>query len=292
MVFKKTVVWGCPLHQHTNSYVYAAYYKAFKHMGFDAYWLNSTSDVSGMDFSDTLFFTEGQHDGNIPIRNDCKYILHNCSNPKYKDLNPENKLGLQVYTNDVLIYDTQKVDDGVYVAKGGRGLFQPWATDLLPNEINMAWADIPRKREIHWVGTMGDGLFGNRNEIEAFVKEARKEGISFSCHGPGSTSFEDNLALIQKSFLAPAIHGTWQAKQGYIACRIFKNVSYGHLAATNCKAAADLFQGNVIYAADTAQLFHESKKKTGDKRMILEAMKLVRDKHTYVNRIKQILSMF
>lgn len=290
-MFKKYIVWGCPLHQHTNSYVYAAFYKALKAMGFDAYWINDQSDVSGFDFANSMFITEGQHSNNIPLRDDCKYVLHNCCHDKWKTLKPENKLGLQVYTDDVYKWNTEKVDEGVYLMRQGRGLFQPWATDLLPDEINLSWADLPRKREIHWVGTICGGEFGNINEIERFRQAAATKGISFHHHGPGSTSFEDNKRLIQESFVAPAIHGTWQAQKGYIACRVFKNISYGQLGVTNSKAAYDLLHQKMVYSPDTATLFHEAVRQMENKEMILAAMQIVKEKHTYVNRIKSILSV-
>lgn len=290
-MFKKAIVWGCELHQHTNSYVYAAFHKAFKSMGFDAYWLNKDSNVSGMDFADSLFITEGQHDGNIPLRDDCKYVTHNCCDSKWETIKKENRLGLQVYTDDVLQWETEKLGAGIYVSRAGRGLFQPWATDLLPEEINLDWADLPRKNEIHWVGTISTGTFGNTNEIDQFKNAASNSGIPFHYHPPGSTSFEDNKRLIQESYMAPAIHGTWQAQKGYIACRVFKNISYGQTAGTNCKRAAELFDGNLICNADPNQLFYDLKSDLGNKGRIRDLMKIVKEKHTYINRIKTILDV-
>ena len=290
-MFKKAIVWGCGLHQHTNSYVYAAFHKAFKAMGFDAYWLNKDSDVSGMDFANSLFITEGQHDGNIPLRNDCKYVTHNCCDPKWETVKRENRLGLQVYTDDVLQWETTKLAPGTYVSADGHGLFQPWATDLLPEEINLDWADLPRKNECHWVGTYSTGEFGNTNEIDQFKAAARENGISFHFHPPGSSSFEDNKRLIQESYLAPAIHGTWQARKGYIACRVFKNISYGQMAGTNCLRAAEIFDGNLIFNSDCRQLFHDLKKIMEDKGRVKSLMKIVKEKHTYINRVQTILSV-
>lgn len=291
-MFSKFVVWGVPLHQHTNSYVYAGFHKAAKAMGFDAYWLNERSDISGMDFSNTLFLTEGQHDGNIPLRDDCKYVLHNCCSPKYSAIKPENKMTLQVYTDDApLKWKAQPIGDGSYVLNKDRCLFQPWATDLLANEIDLSWSDLPRTNEIHWCGTIGAGQFGNENEINSFKTEATKSGLSFHYHPPGSTSFDENKRLIQRSYMAPAIHGTWQAQNGYIACRVFKNISYGHLGSTNSKPAVSIFGDNIVYASSTGQLFHDTKQRLQDKKAILEGMRLVREKHTYVNRIQTILSV-
>ena len=291
MKFKKAVVWGVPLHQHTNSYVYAAFHKAFKAMGYDAYWLNEHSDVSGMNFADTLFITEGQHDRNIPLRNDCKYVLHNTNPAKYADIKPENKLLLQVFTNDVFQWKTEIVAEGSYYMKEGHLLFQSWGTDLLPEEINFDWASHPRKHESHYVGTVTGGQFGNTDEVGKFKRACDERGINFVVHPPGSASFEDNLRLIQQSFMAPALHGTWQAEKGYLSCRLFKNISYGQLGVTNSKAAYDLLHGKVIYNEDEYQLFYDAWPHITDTNRIVDLMKLVKEKHTYINRINTILSV-
>lgn len=287
---KKFIVWGCRLHQHTNSYVYAGYFKAAKAMGLDAHWLYPDSDVSGMDFADSLFLTEGQHNGNIPIRDDCTYVLHNCVGQPWDSL--KRRLVLQTYTDDAPRKWGAKAMDGFpgsYTI--GDGIWQPWATDLLPHEIDLASADLPRSNEIHWVGTMGGGRFGNENEINPFKDAAIANGCSWHYHGPGSTSFDQNRELIQRSFLAPTITGQWQTEVGYIPCRIFKNSSYGHLMATNSKACHDLLDGHGVYSLDTRELFHKARAAMGDKDMIRNAMKLIKEKHTFVNRINAILSL-
>lgn len=286
----KFIVWGCELHQHTNSYVYAGFYKAAKAMGMDAYWLNANSNTSGINFANSIFITEGQHDGNIPIRDDCRYVLHNCTNPKWDVV--KNKVMLQTYTYDAdHKWMAQPLDGfpGSYVL--GNGIWQPWATDLLPGEIDISWSNIQRTMEIHWVGTYGGGRFGNENEINAFRAAALAAGCSWHYHPPGSTSFEGNRELIQRSFLAPTITGQWQTEVGYIPCRIFKNSSYGHLMATNNKACFDLLNGHGIYAHNTQELFNKARQMAGNKNIIMAAMKLIQDKHTFINRINAILSV-
>lgn len=298
-MFKKFIVWGCNLHEHTNSYVYAAFFKAFKAMGLDAYWLNEKSDVSGMDFSNSLFITEWQHAGGIPKRKDCKYVLHNCNPKDYEGL---NILHLQTYTDPCRdgtcvhkhVGKPSKLNDyGSWYLDDPREptLFQPWATDLLPQEINFDDASAPRVREVNWIGTIGAGLYGNVNEIEPFKRACIENGIVFNHRGPGSTSFEDNRAFIKKSYIAPAIHGTEQCRVGYIACRIFKNISYGQMGATNCKAAQELFNGKLVYNPDTQQLFYDAQARKDDVPAIVECMKIVKDKHTYINRINTILEV-
>lgn len=305
--FKKAIVWGCGLHEHTNSYVYAAFHKAFGHMGFDAYWLNEKSDVSGMDFSNSIFLTEWQHSKGMPKRKDCKYILHNCDPKDYDGL---SVLHLQTYTDPCIAGTCVHNQDkgGIYEHPGSpekindhgswfldtpsrKTLFQPWATDLVPDEINFDDATAPRVKESHWCGTIGGGLYGNINEIEPFKKALADNGIAWCYHGIGATSFAENRELVRKSYMAPAIQGTEQCRVGCITCRIFKNISYGQMGATNCKATSDLFGGAIVYNPDTYQLFYDTQERQRDPRNIVEAMKIVKDKHTYINRISTILSV-
>ena len=107
--FKKVVIWGHKLHSHTHSYIHAAFYKAFNYLGYNTFWLDDSDLVDGIDFSSSLFITEGQVDKNIPLRADCRYILHNAYSAKYHDfLRSGNAIRLQVYTNDCLAYEFSK----------------------------------------------------------------------------------------------------------------------------------------------------------------------------------------
>lgn len=306
--FKKAVVWGCPLHQHTNSYVYAGFYKAFKAMGFDASWLNEDSDVSGMDFSNTLFLTEWQHAGNMPRRKDCKYVLHNCDPKDYEGM---DVLHLQVYTTDcttgTCVHGAiehlkhglpDKINEyGSWLADddGKRTLIQPWATDLLPHEIDLSWAEMPRQRETYWVGTLGtthypEDVYSNLNEVENFMRACEENGIPFIHKGPGSCSFEENKSLIQRSYMAPAILSTEHCRVGCVTCRVFKNISYGQMAGTNSRAASGFFP-ELVFNEDTYSLFYDIDSRREDTEAVKSLMKLVRDRHTYVNRISTILEV-
>ena len=39
-MFEKVIIWGHKLHTHTHSYIHYGFYKAFKHLNYDVYWLN------------------------------------------------------------------------------------------------------------------------------------------------------------------------------------------------------------------------------------------------------------
>lgn len=292
--FSKVVIWGHPLHSHTNSYVFDGYFKAFKFLGYNTYWLTDRDDVSGMDFSNTLFFTEHQDDEKMPKRADCKYILHNCPAEEYAHIPSQNKLGLQVFRascpeHNAGQYVAEKIDNGVYF--GDRTLYQPWATNLLPHEIDFESAHIERTKTFNWVGTIGGQLYGNEDQINPFKRACEENGVQFAQHGPARISHEEHQRLIQQSYVAPGIHGLWQCQNGYVSDRLFKNISYGQLGVTNCRASQEFFSGELVFNEDTHQLFHDALPYLKDVHRIQGQMRFVKEKHTFINRIETILSV-
>lgn len=292
--FDKVVIWGHKLHSHTHSYIHHAFYRAFQHMGYQAYWFDNNDDIRNIDMSNALFITEGQVDNGIPLRQDARYILHNCNLTKYQSFfKAGHCILLQVYTDDVLTRPVTKVDDFIYYDLADKCIYMPWATDLLPHEIDAIKKEIPhmrRNKNIWWVGTIGGGEFGNINQLEPFQKacaESRKRFRS-AMH----KSVEDTIKDIQHSYMAPAIVGAWQQKVGYIPCRIFKNISYGQMGVTNSRHVYELFKKKIVYNPDTYQLFYDAKKRTENMSQaeLFELMDFVRDKHTYVNRIETLVS--
>jgi len=293
--FKKVIIWGHKLHSHTHSYIHWAFYRTFKHLGYDTYWFDNSDDVRGFDFSGSLFITEGQVDQKMPVRDDCRYILHNCDGARYKSLKDKDLcICLQVYTHDCLPRKVEEVDDFIFVDRGDRCIYMPWATDLLPHEIDAQKERIQREgmtrsHIIHWVGTSSTGEFGNIDEINAFRKAAAQHGLSFKFDR--NLSMEDNIRVIQASYVAPALQGAWQVKNGYIPCRIFKNISYGKMGVTNSETVSRLFKGKIVYNPDCYRLCYDAvaRVKNMSQDDLFELMDLVRTKHTYINRIHWLL---
>ena len=105
---------------------------------------------------------------------------------------------------------------------------------------------------------------------------------------------EENIELMQTAQLAPSLQGAWQCKQGYIPCRIFKNISYGAIPITNAKTVYELFDKKIIYHSDSYQLGLESIKRlqTWSLDDQYKWMDLVKEKHTYLNRIESLFQFF
>lgn len=260
-------------------------------MGVKVNWLDDSDNVSRFNFGNTLFITEGQVDKKIPVRTDCFYVLHNCETEKYKEIYAQKRcIVMQVYTDDVLGRAVEKLDDCVYF--DGLCLYIPWATDLLPHEIEKNKPDVAfnrKSKKIYWVGSLWGGEFGNIEQIDPFRKNCAENGIKF-IHAVNK-SMKKNIKLIKKSYLAPAIVGRWQQEKGYIPCRIFKNISYGQFGLTNSPRVSELFSNKIALNTDTYQLFNDAKTRLDNMPVseLHQLMDFVAKKHTYLNRISSIL---
>jgi hypothetical protein len=295
---KKVVIWGHLLDTHTHSYIHGAFFKAFKSLGYDTYWIGNNDDVSGMDFNDTLFITESQVDSNIPIIKNSYYVLHNCSTEKY--INGGCKcLNIQTLKENIRNNKSLGIHLNNYTVlyKGGIDiLYMCWGTDLLPDEIDLNNAKNNSGGCCVWIGTYGGGesKFENWSNLDPFFEMCKINNIDIININPWSkpVSFEENIRLINNSYIAPAIQGKWQVDNGYIPCRIFKNISYGHYGYTNSKSVMDIFDGPLIYSPDIRDLFNkiiENKNNNLHIDNLKYLMEEVKNKHTYINRINDIL---
>ena len=100
------------------------------------------------------------------------------------------------------------------------------------------------------------------------------------------------LERTANSFLAPAIVGKWQGERGYIPCRIFINIAAGQLGVTNSRRVYELFDQKIVYNTDTYQLFSDAleRLRTWSLEDQYALMDVVKNKHTYLNRIETILN--
>lgn len=288
--FDKVVIWGHKLHSHTHSYIHKGFHDAFAHLGYPTYWFDNQDNIENYDLSNALFITEGQVDQNIPLRDDGIYITHNCS-AKYQAL---RHAGLQVYTDAVLtMSNLVQVAPFIYFDLPGKGIFMPWATNLLPHQIDKikeSLSRVKKQRVAYWIGTYGEGYFGNHTELDPFMFVSRSNGIPFIIRN-GNVGEEEHQKLITSSYLAPTIVGEWQKRVGYIPCRIFKNISYGQMGVTNSRQAYELFEGKIVYNPNTFQLFYDAQDRLSTVTLdeIYELMDFVKTKHTYINRAQTIL---
>lgn len=288
-MFKRVIIWGHPLHSHTQSYVHAGYARGFKHLGYDVKWLSGgPASAVGLDLDGALVLTEGQVDQHLPAHAGATYVLHNCNAAKYL-ATTDRVLGLQVWTRDAMGHAGEDFAPAVKHCPGdGLGtIFQPWAAYLLPHEISDDVVYRWRDPISVWVGTIGGGEFGNEGELVGWRSACARAQMPF-LHVEG-ISFDEERDLTRRALLAPAITGRWQREVRLLPCRAWKVASHGHVVATNSEAVRDIFEGLAVYAEDTFTLFDLVMGTTEDRERMRATAAFVREKHTYLNRCRAIL---
>jgi hypothetical protein len=298
---KKVIIWGHKNTQHTHKYIHSSYYKAFKYLelngsGMETYWFDDNDDVSNFDFNNSIFFTEDQSQRNIPLNRSCKYILHHTNLDKYNDnnlnyINLANYLkycdeGVSAYHKENTV---EKINDCCFLDNKTKTIYQPWATDLTPNEIILddALNYNPNKNEIYYIGLSHD----NSNQINLFRNSVSINNKNFQLIRTNSD--EDNRKLIRESLISVDIRGEWHIECGYLPCRIFKNISYGRLTGTNSENIKNIFGDYVVYEKDINNLYNSliEAEKTTPIEKIKEGMLFIKEKHTFINRINNLLKV-
>ena len=320
MKYSKVIIWGYPLYSHTHSYVHEAYYRAFKSLGYDVYWFHDEDYPEDFDYTNCLFIGEGFADKKIPINGTNCYLIMYCPSPiKYQgagryidvrmsavnfkdhiqeyslDKNTATKIGPACYfvpktlekvkvKNDYVDYEMNDYDK-VYIA---------WATNLLPNEFEEEDIYLERENSIYFFGTISaHGVCENYSNWKPFLRACNDNQIKFIHNDPwqNPVSMCDVITNTQKSILGIDIRGPEHLKQELLTCRVFKNISYGHLGLTNSKAVYEELEGNCIYNENTEELFYDGMKNMNNYKLISDGMKFVQENHTYINRVKTLLSI-
>jgi len=327
--FSKVIVWGFPLHTHTHSYIHYGWANGFKHLGYDTHWFDDNNVPENFDFNNCLFITEGYADKNIPVVSTSIYFVHIATNPeKYigkvkrfveirylvdaiKDCNYNYTLDKNKCTkiSDCTYYDKLKDNGGIEAHHDNPSsmeyecIYTCWATDLLTHEIKEENIYVPKDNRIYWFGSANHT---NTKEIAIFYQECIKNNIEFIANDPWQNPlpFDVVQQYTMKSLMSPDFRssgdprkiaigetGTCHKQNGYIACRLLKSISYGHLGITNSKHAYELLEKKVIYNADERQLFYDAMTELKNYDLIKEQMKIVREKHTFLNRIHDLLEV-
>jgi hypothetical protein len=166
---KQVVIWGYKFYGNTYCYVHGAFFKAFQFLGYKTLWLDNDDDISTIDFSGTLFITAGNSESNMPKRDDSFYILHNVDTSNY--IIPKTHIiNLQVYTNDVINkHFAILMNRDTLTYYKDNTIYLPWATDLLPHEINTNIGKLKYNNVITKNETVFAGIYDNYwNDVVEF----------------------------------------------------------------------------------------------------------------------------
>jgi hypothetical protein len=295
-VNKKIVIWGHPLHSHTHSYIHYGFYRACKSIGYDVEWLDDKSE--NVDLSDSIVITSNGVIQNLPFVDSSTYFIHNLTDDFEK---PERD-----NVHNFFVYHTgyskpmsklEKIDDYSWYDPQTRTPVIMWATDLLPEEIKEPVLYNESLTSNNFVGTI------QGNNLITFAKIGAKRGKDFNNYG-GYTGFpdndgnefysnENNIRAIQDSYLSFDIREDFHLKNGYIPCRVFKNISYGKWTGTNATNAENFFGDKITVGSELETLYDnlEADSRNATYEKVQDAMNFVRDNHTYINRINSLFSI-
>lgn len=294
----KIVLWGHKLHQSTHSYVQHGYYKAFKQLGWEVHWVDSRDNLDSIDFANSVFMIEHSVRRGMPIRKDCKYIVLWSNSTAPDDYHYIDELVEQgvPYENILKLGDylpqyecNEKIADLTYWSDSKRHLWQPWGTDLLPNEIDTDdyVSFNPNAKKLHYVAMLYDQGHWWAQEFANIIGE--KHGVEFMVYTQNATD-EENRNFIRESFLCPDFRSDWHLQCGYIPCRMWKNISYGRITGTNSPLVKRALGDYVVFGGTPQTLYQNLLEAEMNKTVNMkEAMTFVKEQHTYINRVNNIL---
>jgi hypothetical protein len=297
---QKFVIWGYTLNSHTHSYIHYGFFKALKSLGYDVRWFD---DINiNEDFENCIFISEANCSKNIPIVKSSKYFIHNLYDGFQNQtlIDHQNIYNLLVYHEEYNFPDNLlSLDDYSWYDSETKTIMIMWGTDLLPNEIDKiepVFYD-KSKSDVNFIGTIQ-----GENSV-TFAHICADHGKNFyNLGGYTGSSQNDNIQfydnvesinVLRKSYLSFDIRESQHLRNGYIPCRIFKNISYGMWTGSNSPKIKKFFEGHLTIDENLSQLYDNlvSEYSSCSEDRIRNSMNYVRDNHTYLNRIQSLLSV-
>jgi hypothetical protein len=300
---KRIVIWGLKYKYHTQRHIHKAFFETAKKMGLESIWLEDIkNNALKIKPGDLIISTQAIgkmvpekfsfEDYNLPIKEDVFYCLHNYKEIFTEKINNDNLIKLQVYNNvDGAEQSDQKWNPVTFFNSKTKTLYQPWGTNLLPEEFKKPTFN--KNSLMFWVGNVWNDKYnqGNIAEINELKDVLKKNKIKFQKIKVVPDLI--HIFLIRKSRIAPAIGGGVQVQRDYLPCRMFKNISYGQLGITNIKKFKDIL-GNSFIDGDTIEEIVENALKLSKEDYISKIIKQQQEikKYTYKNSIENIIKAF
>lgn len=291
---KKVVIWGHPPDTHTHSYIHLGFAKAFSYLDYDVVWCDDDPDYAD-EVKDCIVLTENSCRNYLPIEESSQYFIHNLVDG-FREHEGDNIHNLLVYHEgynwDI---DWQFIDDWSWYDKDTKTAVIMWATDLLPGEIEEKHPVLydANREDINYVGSLNTEHF---YKLSSVATSHGKRFIARGGYSPSSKGFVDSktsVSLVKDSYLNFDLRPECHLNNGYVPCRIFKNMSYGCWTGTNSEKILKFFEGRITACSDLAELYlkteEDSKKATKD--ILRDNQDYIRKHHTYVNRVNSLLSV-
>jgi hypothetical protein len=298
-VNKKIVIWGYPHHSHTHSYIHYGFYKAFSHLGYEVQWVDDVESNVDVSLKDCIIISEVNCKRFLPIQKDSIYFIHNLKQD-FSKTEYDNVHNFLVYHENYNWSDeVKKIDDHFWYCEKTKTPVIMWGTDLLPYEIDQIKPSFydESRQDVYFVGTV------QGKNIVDFAHICANNGKNFYNLG-GYTGSSDNdgshfyseknsIQKLKNSYISFDIREDGHLNNGYIPCRIFKNISYGLWTGSNSPKLEKFFGDKITISKELNNLYstlvQDYKNCTSDR--IRESMEFVKQNHTYINRVNSLLSV-
>jgi len=326
--YNKIIIWGAKFDSgHTHAFVHEPLMRAAQHLGYPAYWLDNRDlphlpieffDHALIISEQWLVFANGLSN-QLPLRPTSAYLIHYLGNKGPVEGNPGasmylGKVGKLLDFRFACNWGVNGVEDKNYAyhfdksvctpINEGTSFLQPqgdltlfysmWATDLMPEEIRVEDRyRIPVKPYHAFFG--GTIREDNQEMFDPFIRACIDHQMPFYYNTPWQNPLpvaEIRLA-VTNAYLALDVRPRNHLANKYISCRIMKNISYGQLGLTNCPATYEFFEGDVAFHSDPYALFDVACEMKHDPQTldkILRQMTIIKEKHTYVNRLRDMIT--
>lgn len=284
---------------HTHSYIHQNYFKAFKFLGLETYWINEASSLDESLLKNAIVFTEDQVDENLVVNQSSIYITHHSTKSKYLE-DGVRRINLCNFVMDLLDGESynypggtvERIDDVTFFDSANMALYQPWATDLLPSEFSSTVRNPLQfeSKALNYVGTTNhDGLASRFAKLK---KAAKSHNLNFKAYR--GVSDEKAIRLVQESAFAFDLRGDWHLERGYIPCRIWKAMSYGRLISSNSMKLKAVMGDRVNFQVNEELLVETALERESDRHSLelaIQNQDWVKMNHTYLNRASALLNL-
>lgn len=295
MKINKVVIWGLKNERHSHKYIQKGFYENFTRIGFSTIWLDDKIKSRDYVEENDLLICVDVASKYLPVKSNVNYVLHNIS--------PE-KIGISDRFIQIQVHSNGVTGNPVGIPwitwdKDARILYQPWGVAMEP----IKW-QLPHPNTLnneYWVGSIWNNNFnqGNSELIYQYSTILEEYGIKFRQVGttsrfqPNGVSEEKAIKLVNKSPIGAAVVGNWQKHNGYVPCRLFKNISSGAIPSSNAEFSLGLGKNGGIFEDNLEILIQKVLKMSyQEKREIVNLSQETILKYTYKENIHRILTFF
>jgi hypothetical protein len=168
-----------------------------------------------------------------------------------------------------------------------------WATNLMPEEIDLDWVNKERNNEYNFVGTIHAPRPNAEPLHQQFIEIIKNKDISFNHYNPNinPATDEDHVSILQRSMFVPDFRPQEQKDNWYLPCRVLKAISYGCLAVSDAPYLKNFIDDSILTSENAQEIFDLGAENQNNKELILHQMEIIKRDHTYLNRCRGILKI-